>query len=68
MDVLSVEEQEDGSAIITLNMTEEENNILIQYAVVNILKEQIERMKNEHRSDGNGREVQSEETLKSKDL
>ncbi len=49
MDVLNIEEQKDGSAIVTLNMTEEENNILIEYAVINILREQIKRMKNENK-------------------
>jgi hypothetical protein len=50
MDVLNIEEQEDGSAIVTLEMTEEENNMLVEYAVINILKDQLERMENEHRS------------------
>ncbi len=45
MDVLKIEEQDDGSAIVTLNMTEEENNILVEYAVVDILKKQIEKYK-----------------------
>ena len=44
MEVLSVKDQKDGSAIVELNMTEEENNFLIQYAVVDILQKQIERM------------------------
>ena len=47
MDVLSIEEQEDGSAILTLNMTEEENRLLVEHAVVDILGKQIERMENE---------------------
>ncbi len=53
MDVLSVEEQEDGSAIVTLNMTEKENDMLVEHAVIDILKKQIERMDNEHRTDRN---------------
>lgn len=52
MDVLSIEEQEDGSAIVTMEMTEEENNLLVEYAVVNLLREHIERIENEHGSDG----------------
>lgn len=44
MKVLSVTDQPDGSAIVELDMTEEENNMLIQYAVVDILQKQIERM------------------------
>jgi hypothetical protein len=47
MEVLSVTDQPDGSAIVELNMTEEENNILIQYAVADILQKKIERIKNE---------------------
>jgi retron-type reverse transcriptase len=53
MDVLSVEEQEDGSAIVTLDMTELENNMLVEYAVVDILRKQIERIDNEHGSKWN---------------
>ena len=47
MDVLSVTDQPDGSAALEVTMTEEENNILIQYAVADILQKQIERMKDE---------------------
>ena len=47
MEVLSIEEQEDGSAILTLNMTEEENRLLVEHAVVDILGKQIERIENE---------------------
>jgi len=47
MDVLSVTDQPDGSAVLEVTMTEEENNILIQYAVADILQKQIERIKNE---------------------
>jgi len=68
MDVLSIEQQEDGSAIVTLDMTEEEQNNLIEYAVVDVLKKQIERINHEHGPDWNDREVQSDETLKSEDL
>lgn len=45
MKVLNVTDQEDGSAIIDLEMTEEENNILVEYAVVDILKKQLESSK-----------------------
>ena len=68
MDVLSIEEQEDGSAIVTMNMTQQENDMLVEYAVVNLLKEHIERTKNEHRSNGDDGGLHSEETLKSEDL
>ena len=42
MKVLKITNQPDGSAILDLEISEEENKLLIQYAVVNILKEQIE--------------------------
>lgn len=60
MEVLKVTDQEDGSAIIELEMSDEENNILVEYAVVDILKKQIKREEklNEHRSDGSGEQVQ----------
>ena len=41
MEVLSIEEQEDGSAIVELSMSDEENNFLVEYAVVDILKKEI---------------------------
>jgi len=47
MEVLSVKEMEDGSAEVTLEMTEEENRLLIEHAVVDILKEQIKKMEGE---------------------
>ena len=60
MDVLSIEEQEDGSAIVTLNMTQKENDMLIEYAVIDILKKQIERMNNEQGTSWDNGEVQSD--------
>lgn len=48
MEVLSIEDQDDGSAIVTLNMSEEENNFLVQHAVIDILQKQIERKKDEN--------------------
>jgi hypothetical protein len=44
MEVISITEQEDGSAIVELNMTEAENNMLIEYAVVDILRKQMEKL------------------------
>ena len=64
MEVLEV--HDDGR--IVLDMTEEEQRILIEYAVVNLLKEHIERIKNEHRTSGDGGEVLSEELSERKDL
>jgi len=49
MEVINIEEQEDGSALVTLNMTEEENNMLVGFAVNTILKEQIEKMEKENK-------------------
>ena len=68
MDVLSIEEQDDGSAIVTLNMTQQENDILVEYAVVDILKKQFERMENEQGTSRDNGEIQSDETLESEDL
>ncbi len=51
MDVLKIEEQEDGSAIITLNMTQKENDMLVEHAVIDILKKQIERMDNKNKKE-----------------
>lgn len=47
MNVLKITDQPDGSAIIELEMTEEEHEMLLSYAVTNLLKEHIERMENE---------------------
>jgi ribosomal protein L25 (general stress protein Ctc) len=47
MDVLSIEEQKDGSAIVTLEMTEKENDMLVEHAVIDILKKQLEKIDNE---------------------
>jgi len=52
MEVLKIEDQEDGSAIIHLEMTKEENDMLVEYAVVDLLRKEIERVENEHRSNG----------------
>ena len=43
MEVLSVTDQEDGSAIVELDMTEQEQNWLIQHAVCDILQKAIDR-------------------------
>ncbi len=44
MEVLKITENKDGSATLDLSMTKEENNILIQHAVVTILKDHIKTM------------------------
>ena len=43
MEVLSVTDQEDGSAIVELEMTEQEQNWLIQHAVCDIIQKAIDR-------------------------
>lgn len=67
MDVLKVEPQKDGSAIVTLEMTQHENDMLVEYAVLDILRKEIERKENEQGANGN-KGLPTEETLKSEDL
>lgn len=43
MEVLKITDNPDGSATVTLEISEEENNLLIQYAITNILKEEIKK-------------------------
>jgi len=62
MEILDIKDQDDGSCIMECNFSEIEVNFFLNYAVNDILKKQIERMENEHRTDGNDREVCSEET------
>jgi hypothetical protein len=45
--VLAVDEHEDVSATINLNCTDEEINLLVQYAVIDILKKAVEKAKND---------------------
>jgi hypothetical protein len=40
-----MEEQNDGSAILEIDMTEEEKNFLINYAINDILRKQINAIK-----------------------
>jgi hypothetical protein len=54
MEVLSIKEQPDGSAIIELSMTEEENNLLVEYAVIDILKKEIKRAEEQNEQGANG--------------
>jgi hypothetical protein len=44
MKVLKVTDQEDGSAILDLELSEQESNFFLEYAIVDILKKQINRM------------------------
>jgi len=43
MKTLKFVENDDGSVTVTLEISEEENNTLLQYAITNILKEEIEK-------------------------
>lgn len=45
MEIKLIRENKDGSADITMELTEEENEILVEYAVINMLKDYIERSK-----------------------
>jgi len=44
--VIKFEEQEDGSAIVELEMDEETKGKLIEYAIVDLLRKMIEREEN----------------------
>ena len=46
MEVLDIQDQSDGSAILTFDMSEEENILLVEYAVIDILKKQISQYEN----------------------
>ena len=45
MDILEIKDQEDGSAIVEANFTEEEINFFVEYAVNDILRKQLEKIK-----------------------
>ena len=47
MKVLKFDEQEDGSAILEIEITKEENQFYIEYAITDIIVKQIEREKDE---------------------
>lgn len=42
MEILKITDNPDGSATLDLEMNKEENDMIIQYAVVKLLKEYIE--------------------------
>jgi len=46
MEVAKLTENDDGSALVELDMSSEELRLLVEYAVVNILKEFVEEKKN----------------------
>jgi hypothetical protein len=61
MKVLKVIDQEDGSAIVDLEMSSEESNFFLRYAILDILRKQIKiegEKLNEHGSDRSGEQVQ----------
>ena len=45
MEVLNTIEHEDGTATMIIDMSEEERNLLVEYAVVDLLKKYIESQK-----------------------
>jgi hypothetical protein len=51
MKVISIEEREDGSAMIDMEMSEEEKRLLIEYAVVDLLRKYIEEQDSESDQD-----------------
>ena len=51
MNVLDIDEHEDGSATVSLDCTDEEINLLVQYAVLDILKKSLNSVNNEDLED-----------------
>lgn len=49
MEVISITENEDGSADVLLEVTKEENDIFVEYAIVDILKKKCEEVLNENK-------------------
>ena len=47
MDVTKIEENSDGSATLHLDLTEEEARLLIEFAVITLLKEKIKEHEHE---------------------
>lgn len=45
MEILDIKENPDGSASMTMEISKEENRSLLEYAITNILKEEIEKYK-----------------------
>jgi len=43
MDILNMEDQPDGSVILEIEMTTEEQNILIKYAILDLVKKACEK-------------------------
>ena len=70
MEILKIHEAKEGENFVEMEcrFTEYEVNFFLNYAVNDILKKQIERMKNEHGSDGNDREVHPNETSEPTDI
>jgi hypothetical protein len=51
MRILKIKEQKDGSAVMDIELTKEEQWQLINYAVVHILKEQIKTYKDKKKKE-----------------
>jgi len=48
MKVLEIKEQEDGSALVSLELTESEVQSFIEYAITNLLKEHFDKLEIEN--------------------
>lgn len=53
MKVLSIKEQPDGSALLDLEMTEEERDLFIEIGVITCLKEKIKEFEEELKNESN---------------
>lgn len=51
MEVISIKEMEDGSAEVTLEMSKAENDMLVGFAVNEILKKSIKELEKENETD-----------------
>jgi len=52
MEVLNIVENADGSENWTIELTEEENNLLVQYAVKDIIQNLIINLEKQEKSNG----------------
>jgi len=48
MKIVEIKDQPDGSAIVEVDMTEAEQNMLIEIGFLQVLREGIERIEKEH--------------------
>jgi RNA polymerase-binding transcription factor DksA len=60
MDILSIKEQPDGSAIVEMEMSEKENDFFVEYAILDILRKQIKIIENKKECFNCGEEIDGE--------